>query len=266
MKTKLIDIWNPENTKIVKSPCNDMPYMSCHIPESPNGTAVLVLPGGGYLGVCDTYEGEDVADYFNSFGVTAFVLRYRIAPKFLYPAPMCDAIQAMAYIRHFSYEYNIKNNQIGIMGFSAGGHLASVVSTLWNNSLYAKTDLLKDVSSRPNFAVLTYPVINLNKLTAYEITGLNLLGADADPDLIASLCSECNVTPNTPPTFLFHTFEDNAVPCENSIQYYLAMRRNNIPGELHIYKEGAHGMGLALDNKTLFTWPGLLKNWVLNLF
>ena len=258
-----INIWDA-NKEVVEHPCHATPYMTFHKAENSVGKCVLILPGGGYSFVCDTYEGEEVAEFFNSFGVNAFVLRYRIAPDFPYPYPFLDATRAMRYIRANASEFEIDPNKLGIMGFSAGGHLASWVSTKFDDIL-GDDDLIGKVSARPDFTILGYPVINLKQITPYPVTGQNLLGLDASDDTINSLCSEKNITKDTPPAFLFHTFDDQAVPCENSVRYYLGLIKNNIPSELHVYKPGQHGVGLIKDDKHLGTWHILLKNWLLNI-
>ncbi|MBQ9358237.1 MAG: alpha/beta hydrolase [Abditibacteriota bacterium] len=257
-----VDIWEP-GAPITK-PYTQQPYMSVHLAPKPCGKAVLVCPGGGYAGVCDTYEGEELAPFFNSLGISIFVLRYRHAPLSMYPKPMEDASEAMAMIRANAAELKIDPGKIGIMGFSAGGHLASVISTLWDKPEFRANTRYPGVCTRPDFSILVYPVINLHRLTRYEVTGLNLLGPDASEELIESFCSEKNVTPDTPPAFLFSTCPDDDVPLENSLRYFEALRACGVPGQLHIYDKGPHGIGFGAAFPQTAGWPEVLGDWLEN--
>lgn len=266
-----INIWN-ENQPIITEEENFTPFMTFHKAAKSINKTILILPGGGYVNCCDTYEGEEIAEFFNSFGVDAFVLRYRTKKENLYPMPFLDATRAMRYIRANANKYGINPNCLGIMGFSAGGHLAAWVSTKWDDKL-GEDDLFGKYSARPDFSVLCYPVIDLFELTQYAVTGQNLLGNKATDEVKKSLCMEYNVTENTPPTFLYHTQADQVVPVVNSIKYYEAMVKNGVKGELHIYEPGPHGSGLGarLEHVSencsdyLSKWPELLRNWVLKM-
>jgi len=226
------------------------PNLSIYVPAKPVGTAVLVCPGGGYGNLAMDHEGKQVAEFFNSFGVAAYVLKYRHAPKFRHPAPLDDATQAMRMIRARAAEDGILAGRVGVMGFSAGGHLAATLST------HAAA------ADRPNFAILVYPVISFTTKYTHKGSLRNLLGDNPDPVLVQNLSNELAVTPYTPPTFLFHTDDDSGVPPQNSVLYYLALKAAGVPAEMHIYAHGRHGVGLAPKDPVLGTWPARLKDWM----
>lgn len=242
----------------------DNPCIWLHQPpaDKAGGGAVIICPGGGYQHLAMTYEGHEVADWFNEYGVTAFVLRYRLAPRYHHPSQISDAQRAIRIVRARAKEFGIDPTRIGIMGFSAGGHLASTAATHFDDGKADAPDPIDRVSSRPDFAILAYPVITLTGEFAHGGSRDNLLGKNPAPDLVASLCNQTQVTSRTPPTFLFHTAADKPVPPENSIQFYEAMRKANVPGELHIYQEGPHGVGLARNHPVLSTWPECLATWL----
>ena len=225
-------------------------------------TAVVVCPGGGYGFLAKDHEGDQIARWLNSLGVSAYLLQYRIAPRYHYPAPFLDATRAVRFVRAHAGEYHISPQRIGIWGFSAGGHLASTVGTHFDAGDAQAADPIERVSSRPDFMILAYPVISFT--TPYTHLGSmhNLLGAHPDPKLVESLSNELQVTPQTPPTFLFLTNEDSVVPAENSVLFYLALRKAGVPAEMHIYERGPHGVGLAATDAVLGTWPARLKDWL----
>jgi len=225
-------------------------------------TAVVVCPGGGYGFLAKDHEGDQIARWLNSLGVSAYLLQYRIAPRYHYPAPFLDATRAVRFVRAHAGEYHISPQRIGIWGFSAGGHLASTVGTHFDAGDAQAADPIERVSSRPDFMILAYPVISFT--TPYTHLGSmhNLLGAHPDPKLVESLSNELQVTPQTPPTFLFLTNEDTVVPAENSVLFYLALRKAGVPAEMHIYERGPHGVGLAATDAVLGTWPARLKDWL----
>jgi acetyl esterase/lipase len=225
-------------------------------------TAVIVCPGGGYGFLAKDHEGDQIARWLNSLGIQAFVLQYRIAPRYRYPAPVLDAQRAIRFVRAHAADYGISPARIGIWGFSAGGHLASTTGTHFDAGDPQAADPIDRLSSRPDFMILAYPVISFT--TPYTHTGSmhNLLGDHPDPKLVASLSNETQVTAQTPPTFLFHTNEDHGVPAENSVLFYLALRKAGVPAELHIYERGPHGVGLASTDAVLASWTGRLKDWL----
>jgi acetyl esterase/lipase len=227
-----------------------------------NGTAVVVCPGGGYGGLALGHEGKDVAEYFNALGVSAYVLRYRHAPRYKHPIPLGDAQRALRTVRANASQWNIDPTRVGIMGFSAGGHLASTLATHFDAGQSDAADPIDRVSCRPDFAILCYPVVAFGTEFNHKGSQKNLLGESPDPALVESLANHKQVTANTPPTFLYHTNADAGVPAENSVLFYLALRQAKVPAELHIYEQGRHGLGLATDDPVLGTWSGRLTDWL----
>ena len=226
------------------------------------GTGVVVAPGGGYGALAMDHEGRQVAAYFNAMGVSAFVLRYRLGPRYRHPIEIGDASRAVRYVRANAGELKIAPDRIGLMGFSAGGHLAATTATLATDGRPDDADPVERVSSRPDFLILGYPVISFDPAIAHMGSRRNLLGENPDPSLVALLSAENQVGPNTPPTFLFHTTADAGVPAENSVRFYLALKAAKVPVEMHIFENGPHGVGLALGDPALSAWPVLLTNWL----
>lgn len=231
-------------------------------PERANGAAVVVCPGGGYGALAIDHEGKQIAQWLNSLGISAFVLRYRLGPIYHHPIQLGDAARALRTVRSHAGEFRVDPNRIGIWGFSAGGHLASSLSTHWDRGDTSSRDTVERVSSRPDFAILAYPVITFTEPWTHQGSKRNLLGENPDRSLVAWLSNEQQVTPETPPTFLFHTNADTGVPPENSVYYYLALRRAGVPAELHIYEKGPHGVGLGWSDTTLSSWPARLADWL----
>lgn len=225
-------------------------------------TGVIVCPGGGYQHLSMIKEGSDVAVWLNHLGISAFVLKYRLGPKYHHPAELSDAQHAIRYVRAHASEYNVRPDRVGIWGFSAGGHLASTAGTHFDNGRKDSSDPVEKQSSRPDFMILAYPVITLHDPLAHVGSRNNLLSTQPDPALVAQLSNETQVTAQTPPTFLFHTTEDKTVPVENSIMFYSALRKVGVPAEMHIYLKGAHGVGLAPFDPILRTWPERLADWM----
>jgi len=225
------------------------------------GTAVVVCPGGGYSGLSMDKEGDQIARWLNSLGVTAFVLKYRLGPKYHHPVELGDAQRAIRTVRSKAPEYRLLPDRIGIMGFSAGGHLASTAGTHFDAGDSGASDPIDRLSSRPDFLVLCYPVISFGEF-AHQGSKRNLLGENPDPKLVESLSNEMQVTARTPPTFLFHTTTDASVPVENSVMFYAALRKAGVPAELHIYERGPHGVGLAQTDEALSSWPARLADWL----
>jgi acetyl esterase/lipase len=227
------------------------------------GTAVVVCPGGGYGVHAVDHEGTQVARWLNSIGVTAFVLKYRLAP-YRHPAPMMDVQRAIQHVRAHAEKSAVSPKRIGVMGFSAGGHLASTCATHFVEAMPRSDDPVARVSSRPDFAVLCYPVITMSESWGHGGSKRNLLGENSDPELAKLLSNDQQVTPQTPPTFLFHTAEDAAVPVENSLAFFAACRKHKVPAEMHVYQFGPHGVGLAPGDPVLSTWKGRLHDWLRN--
>lgn len=226
------------------------------------GTAVVVAPGGGYGGLAMDHEGRQVAAFFNAMGVTAFVLKYRLGPRYRHPIELGDAQRAIRLVRSRAQEFGITADRIGMMGFSAGGHLTATTGTHFDEGKVDAADPVDRASSRPDFLILGYPVITFEAGVTHAGSVRNLLGENADPKLIQELSNELHVTERTPPTFLFHTNADTGVVPENSVRFYLALRKAKVPAEMHIFENGPHGVGLALGDPALSAWPTLLTNWM----
>ncbi len=206
-----------------------------------NGAAVVICPGGGYGWLAMDHEGKQAAEFLNTLGVQAFVLKYRVTgkdrPGPLLTAPLLDAQAAMKVVRAKAGEWGVDPKRVGVWGFSAGGHLASTLATHY------------DAASRPDFAVLAYPVVSMADGVTHGGSRKNLLGDKPSAELVEEFSNDRRVTPKTPPTFLFQTDEDTAVPAENAVRFYLALRAAKVPAELHVYERGPHGVGLGTDPK-----------------
>jgi acetyl esterase/lipase len=225
------------------------------------GTAVIVCPGGGYLHLSMEKEGSDVARWWNSLGVTAFVLKYRLGPKYHHPIELGDAQRAIRTVRARASEWGIRPDRVGIMGFSAGGHLTSSAGTHFDAGKPDAADAIDRQSSRADFLVLGYPVVSFTQ-NVHQGSKRALLGDNPDPKLVENLSNELQVTAQTPPTFLFHTTNDQTVPVENSVMFYLALHKAGVPAEMHIYENGPHGVGLAPTDEALSSWPARLADWM----
>jgi acetyl esterase/lipase len=243
---------------------DDKPSLTPHIvaPGRGTGTAVIVCPGGSYTHLSMDKEGEQVAIWLNSIGVTSFVLKYRLGPRYHHPIELGDAQRAIRTVRSKAAEYRIDPSRIGIMGFSAGGHLASTAGTHYDAGKADAPDPIDRLGSRPDFLVLCYAVITFHDPYAHTGSRTMLLGNPADPALVDNLSNESQVNAQTPPTFLFHTANDRTVPVENSVHFFLALRNAGVPAELHIYENGPHGVGLAPTDATLSSWPSRLEGWL----
>ena len=241
----------------------DRPTLTVHrASRRASGTAVVVAPGGGYGALAMDHEGRQVAAFFNSMGVSAFVLKYRLGPRYHHPIELGDAQRAIRTVRSRAQEFGVVPDRIGMMGFSAGGHLASTAATHFDDGQPQATDPVDRVGSRPDFLILGYPVISTDPEIAHAGSVRNLLGDKPDPKLLEDLSNDLRVTARTPPTFIFQTNADTAVPAENSVRFYLALRKAKVPAEIHIFENGPHGVGLALDDPALSLWPTLLTNWL----
>jgi acetyl esterase/lipase len=242
----------------------DKPAITVYMPANTTGpmTAVIIAPGGSYRSLSMNKEGRAPANYLNALGIAAFVLRYRLGPTYHHPIELGDAQRAIRTVRSRAGEWHIATDRIGIMGFSAGGHLASSASTHFDSGKPDASDLIERVSSRPDFAVLGYPVISLIEPWTHQGSKRNLLGDNADLALARSLSSDTQVTASTPPAFIYHTNADPVVPVENAVAYFLALRKAGVPAEMHVFKDGPHGTGLALEDPALSAWPALLTSWL----
>lgn len=223
---------------------NDIPTITPYLCESnATGAAMVICPGGGYQHLAP-HEGNDYALWLNQHGVTCFVLKYRLGSNgYCHPAMLNDAARAVRWVRAHADEYKIDAHRVGIMGSSAGGHLASTLLTHFDDGDVNAADMVERQSSRPDLGILCYAVISLGEF-AHKGSRNSLLGTNAPPDLVKLLSNELQVTTNTPPCFLWTTFEDKAVPMENTLLFAGALRKNHVPFDLHVYQKGPHGMGL----------------------
>jgi acetyl esterase/lipase len=243
----------------------DEPVLFLHqpAPSTANGTAVVICPGGGYGHLAIDHEGHATAEWLNTVGVTAFVLKYRhSASGHRHPVPIMDGQRAIRTVRARAAEWGIDPKRIGVMGFSAGGHLASTLATHFDNGDAKATDVIDRASSRPDFLVLCYPVISMTEKYMHRGSHDNLIGKTPDEALARSLSNDLQVTPQTPPTFIFQTDEDKSVPAENCVSFYLALRRAGVPAEMHIYQNGKHGVGLATQIQGTNDWLTRCREWM----
>ncbi|WP_281232893.1 alpha/beta hydrolase [Flavobacterium gelatinilyticum] len=253
-----------KNGKLQSTSQVSVPTLSIFIPKEtkPNQSAVIICPGGGYTHLAFDKEGTKAAEWFNSLGIPAFVLKYRLPNDLIMKnknvGPLQDAQEAIRYVRQNAAKWNIDPKKIGIMGFSAGGHLASTASTHYDDKVYESA---YKVSARPDFSLLIYPVISMEEQTTHKGSQVNLLGNNPSQDLINSYSNEKKVTAQTPPAFLIHATDDRAVIPENSINYYLALKKNGVPAELHLYEKGGHGFGLGTIDTSKF-WTKQLEDWL----
>ncbi len=244
---------------------NDKPTLTVSLPpaDKATGAAVVICPGGGYGGLAMSYEGTEVGEWFNSFGVAAFVLKYRHKGSgYRHPAPLDDAQRAIRTVRARAAEWKVDPKRIGIMGFSAGGHLASSAGTHFDSGKPDANDPIDRVGCRPDFLILCYPVISFTAPFTHQGSKKNLLGDNPDPKLVESMSSELQVTSETPPTFLFHTDADTGVPPENSVAFYLALKKAKVPAEMHVYEKGPHGVGLGQKLPAVRSWPERCIDWL----
>ncbi|MBW3622322.1 MAG: alpha/beta hydrolase [Armatimonadetes bacterium] len=242
----------------------DRPTLTMFLPPkaATTGAAVVVCPGGGYGALAVGHEGRDVGAWLNGLGVAAFMMKYRIAPHYGHPAPLQDVKRAIRTVRARAKAWGVDPKRVGVWGFSAGGHLASTAATQFDGGHRAGDDPVEWESSRPDLCILGYPVILFEGPHMHQGSRDNLLGKAPSEALVREMSSERRVTPQTPPTFLFHTNEDRGVPPENSVEFYLALRRAGVPAEMHIFERGMHGVGLAPGDPALSLWPRLLANWM----
>ncbi|HVK17887.1 MAG TPA: alpha/beta hydrolase [Fimbriiglobus sp.] len=270
----VVPLWEEKAPLAVGDSDADKPGLTVHLApkDKATGAAVVICPGGGYGFLAADHEGEQVAKFFNGLGVHAFVLKYRIVTKDrpgpLGKAPLLDAQRAIRFVRAKAADHGIDLKKVGICGFSAGGHLTSTAATHFDEGDAAAADPIDRAGCRPDFCVLGYPVISMEDGVTHGGSKRNLLGAKPDPKLVEEFSNEKQVTAKTPPTFIFQTDEDTAVPAENAVRFYLALRKAKVPTELHVYEKGVHGVGLGRDPKSTkgstYTegWPDRLAAWL----
>lgn len=251
-----------EDSVLVKVSQVKIPTITIFEPKKPNGTAVVICPGGGYLHLAINKEGYKVAEWLNKLGITAIVLKYRLPSDAIMKekeiGSLQDAQEAIRYARRNAKKWNISENKIGIMGFSAGGHLASTLATHYNDVIYKVGDT---ASAKPNFSILIYPVISMDDEITHKGSKVNLLGKSPSKETIQKYSNEKQVDSLTPKAFLIHATDDKSVVVENSIKYYLALKSKNITSELHLYEKGGHGFGLGKEDTSQF-WTKDCENWL----
>ena len=259
-----VPLWSGRAPGALGSDETDIPAVTVYLPRTMAAAtpAMIVAPGGGYVRLASNHEGRQIAAYLNSLGMAAFVLRYRLGPRYHHPIELGDAQRAIRMLRSHAAEWRLDATRIGIMGFSAGGHLAMSASTMFDAGDPRAADPIDRVGSRPDFSILAYPVISMIAPWTHQGSRQNLLGDAPNADLAKRLSGESAVTKNTPPTFIFHTNEDTAVPVENSLHYFLALRQAGVPAEMHVFEKGPHGVGLANDDVALSSWSVLLAHWL----
>jgi acetyl esterase/lipase len=233
------------------------------VPEKANGAAVLICPGGGYGVLAFDHEGNAIAKWLNDNGIAGIILKYRLPSDQIMIdksiGPLQDAQEAMRAIRRNAVSWKINPDRVGVIGFSAGGHLASTLSTHYAEKVY---DVKDNTSARPNFSLLIYPVVSFDTVITHRGTRNNLIGLNPDIKQVQRFSNELQITTDTPPAFLVHSADDKAVPVMNSIGYFRGLQKNNIPVELHIFQKGGHGYGLSPNGGTESSWPGLCIKWL----
>jgi len=236
--------------------------MYVYLPEENNsGAAVVICPGGGYWIEAMDHEGYDMAAWLKSKGVTGIVLKYRL-PYGHHEVPASDLKRAIRIVRSNAKEWGIDPQKVGIAGSSAGGHLASTVGTHFDTGIKDSSDPIDKISCRPDFMLLLYPVVTFNEEFGHMGSRKNLIGEGNDWKMVEEYSNELHVTPETPPTFLVLADDDKAVPPRNSVEFYLALKKNNVPAEMHIFQEGGHGFGMKKKNLPVEEWPNLFYNWL----
>ena len=250
----------------------DVPTITVYrpAPGKANGASVVICPGGGYGFLATEHEGKDVADWLNSLGVTGVMLKYRLGPKYAHPAPLQDAQRAVRTVRSRAKEWGLDPKRVAILGFSAGGHLASTAATHFDAGKADASDPIDRESCRPDLAILVYPVVALATPFGHSGSLKNLLGEKPSKEQVEELSNERQVTKETPPTFLAHTNADAGVPAENSLLFALALRKAGVPVELHLFEKGQHGLGLGIGwashkipaDEAFQAWPRLCATWL----
>jgi acetyl esterase/lipase len=245
---------------------NDIPTLTVHLPEKDvaTGAAVVICPGGGYRALAIEYEGHDVAKWLNTLGVAGIVLKYRHrGTGYGHPAPLRDVQRAIRLVRANAEKWHVDRKRVGVLGFSAGGHLASSAGTHFKDDVTERQDDTDDQPCRPDFMVLIYPVITFEQTIRHDGSMRNLLGEEPDPQLVETFSNEKRVTPETPPTFIIHGTNDRSVPVENAILLYETLHKAGVPVEMHLYRDGPHGFGLGnrKGNKAE-SWPKLCADWM----
>jgi acetyl esterase/lipase len=262
-----ISLWPSGSPQVEGTPPADLPTLTVFLPQKGRGTgsAVIVAPGGAYIGLASNLEGRQVADWFTSQGMTAFVLKYRMGAKYLYPIPLQDAQRAIRLVRSLAATYGFLPDRIGIIGFSAGGHLAAATGTLFDAGSPNAGDPLERLSDRPDFLVLGYPWLNAMQPSGNYISYCTVI--KTIPSETCKLDEQkytpsLHVTAQTPTTFIYSTSDDQTVPISASVNFYNALIAAGVPAEMHIFRQGEHGSGMGAGSAALDQWPALLAQWL----
>ncbi len=262
-----LQLWPSGAPEIEGTPAEDLPTLTVFVPQKGKGTgsAVIVAPGGAYMRLASNLEGRQVADWFASQGVTAFVLKYRLGGKYLYPIPLQDAQRAIRLVRSSAATYGFMPDRVGIVGFSAGGHLAAATGTLFDAGKPGASDPVERLSSRPDFLVLGYPWLNAMQPSGQYITYCSMIKT-VPPETCKvdeqKYTPSRHVTPQTPTTFIYSTTDDRTVPISASVDFYNALTAAGVPVEMHIFRHGEHGSGMGAGIAALDQWPALLAQWL----
>jgi acetyl esterase/lipase len=262
-----LQLWPKQAPQIAGTDPADLPTLTLFLPQKGKGTgsAVIVAPGGAYVGLASNLEGRQVADWFTARGATAFVLKYRLGAKYLYPIPLEDAQRAVRLVRSLASVYGFAPDRIGMVGFSAGGHLAAATGTLFDAGRPGSADPVERLSSRPDFLVLGYPWLNAMQPSGNYITycsKIKILPPETCKLDEQKYTPSLHVTPQTPTTFIYSTTDDQTVPISASVNFYNALIAAGVPAELHIFRHGAHGSGMGAGIASLDLWPILVEQWL----
>jgi acetyl esterase/lipase len=280
-QNEVIEFWNSEVPNAIKADNYEEihdektdrvskvinPTLTVFKPQKPNGTSVIICPGGGYAFLAINKEGYKVAEWLNTLGITAFVLKYRLPSDEIMQdksvGPLQDAQEAVRYLRRNAQKWNLATDNIGILGFSAGGHLAATLSTQYDEKTYVSKD---SISAKPDFSILVYPVISMTDEITHKGSRNKLLGNEPSKESIEKFSSEKQITTSTPPAFLVHAIDDKGVPAENSINYFLTLKKHQVISEMHLYQKGGHGFGLGNTGTSQY-WTIQCEKWLqLNTF
>lgn len=259
-----LPLWSAGAPGALGTAPEDQPTITPFLPpaDKATGAAVVIFPGGGYQHLATEKEGVVPARWLNGLGVAAFVVRYRLGPRYQHPVMLQDAARAVRTVRARAAVWHVDPSRIGVLGFSAGGHMASTIGTHFDAGDSSSADSIDRVSSRPDLMILLYPVITMSEPYTHHGSRTNLLGATPSPDLVHLMSNETQVTSQTPPAFIVATSDDATVPVENSVMMYQALHAAKVPVELHVFEHGPHGFGLAPGDPVLSSWTTLCERWL----